>query len=147
MYLLDTNVCVQYLRGNNTLVRQRLAAQAVVEIAICSVVLAEFYLGALRSARPAVNRAKIDTFVQPYACLPFDAAAAENHARIRHHLEQAGTPIGPHDLQIAAIALAHGVRLVTHIPLSSAVCLDSESKTGKSGKRTDRPQFSLSTAV
>lgn len=114
MYLLDTNVCVQYLRGKNAVIRQRLAAKAAGEIAICSVVLAELYLGALRSARPAANRGKIDTFVQPYACLPFDAAAAQNHARIRHHLERAGTPIGPHDLQIAAIALAHGVRLVTH---------------------------------
>ena len=26
MYLLDTNVCVQYLRGKNLLIRRRLAA-------------------------------------------------------------------------------------------------------------------------
>jgi predicted nucleic acid-binding protein len=26
MFLLDTNVCVQYLRGKNALIRQRLAA-------------------------------------------------------------------------------------------------------------------------
>ena len=116
MYLLDTNVCVQYLRGKNVLVRQRLAAKAAGEIVICSVVLAELYLGALRSALSTSNRAKIDTFVQPYACLPFDAAAAEIRARIYHHLEQAGTPIGPHDLQIAAIGLALGITLVTHNP-------------------------------
>jgi len=29
-------------------------------------------------------------------------------------LEQAGTPIGPNDLLIAAIALAHQATLVTH---------------------------------
>ncbi len=114
MYLLDTNVCVQYLRGKNPVIRQHLAGKAAVEIAVCSVVLAELYLGALRSARPRENRTKIDTFVQPYACLPFDGAAAEKHSRIRHHLEQAGTPIGPHDLQIAAIALAAGITLVAH---------------------------------
>jgi tRNA(fMet)-specific endonuclease VapC len=114
MHLLDTNVCVQYLRGRNALVRQRLASKAAVEIAICSVVLAELWIGALRSARPTANRAKIDTFVQPFACFPFDAAAAEIHAHIRHGLERAGSPIGPHDLQIAAIALAQGITLVTH---------------------------------
>jgi tRNA(fMet)-specific endonuclease VapC len=114
MHLLDTIVCVQYLRGKNALVRQRLAARVAGEVAICSVVLAELYLGALRSARPTENRTKIDAFVQPYVCLPFDAVAADKHALIRQHLEQAGMPIGPHDLQIAAIAWASGSTLVTH---------------------------------
>ena len=86
MYLLDTNVCVQYLRGRNLWVRQRLASKAVLEIAVSSDALAELYLGALRSARPTANRAKIDAFVQPFACLPFDSAAAEIHDGIRHHL-------------------------------------------------------------
>lgn len=46
--------------------------------------------------------------------LGFDDAAAEIHAQIRHQLETAGTPIGPYDLQIAAIALDSGLTLVTH---------------------------------
>jgi tRNA(fMet)-specific endonuclease VapC len=114
MYLLDTNVCVQYLRGRSKLVQQRLAATPVSDVRVCSVVVAELYLGALRSARPAANRAQIDAFLQPYFSLPFDDAAAEQHAQIRHHLEALGTPIGPYDLQIAAIALAKGLTLVTN---------------------------------
>ena len=35
-------------------------------------------------------------------------------ARIRRELERGGTPIGPHDLQIAAVAMEHGLMLVTH---------------------------------
>jgi tRNA(fMet)-specific endonuclease VapC len=46
--------------------------------------------------------------------LSFDDAAADVYAGIRHHLESQGTPIGPYDLQIAAIALADGCTLVTH---------------------------------
>ena len=38
MFLLDTNVWVSYLRGKNRLVRQRLAAKSVDEIAVASVV-------------------------------------------------------------------------------------------------------------
>jgi tRNA(fMet)-specific endonuclease VapC len=113
-YLLDSNVCIQYLRGRNLLVRQRLASKQPQEILICSVVMAELYIGALRSGNPAANRAKVDAFAGPYLCLPFDRPAADVHARIRHHLETLGTPIGPHDLQIAAIALADGCTLVTH---------------------------------
>ena len=49
-----------------------------------------------------------------FVSLPFDDAAASVYAIIRAHLESAGTPIGPYDLQIAAIALANGLTLVTH---------------------------------
>ena len=114
MFLLDTNVCVQYLRGKNALVRQRLAAHPAHEICICPVVLAELYIGVLRSANPAKNRAAVDQFAAPYISLPFDDSAADMCARIRHQLEAQGTPIGPYDLQIAAIALTNGCTLVTH---------------------------------
>jgi tRNA(fMet)-specific endonuclease VapC len=114
MYLLDSNVCIQYLRGRNALICQRLAAKPLQEIRLCSVVKAELYLGTLRSANPTANRAKVDGFVAPYFSLPFDDTAADVQSQVRHHLETLGTPIGPYDLQIAAIALVHGCTLVTH---------------------------------
>ena len=46
--------------------------------------------------------------------MPFDDTAAEIYGRIRTRLEQAGAPIGPNDLMIAAIAVANDVVLVTH---------------------------------
>jgi tRNA(fMet)-specific endonuclease VapC len=114
IYLLDTNVCVQYLRGRNPSVLDRLQRTPPGDVRLCSVVKAELFLGALRSAKPEQNRAKVDAFIRPYESLPFDDAAAEIQAQIRHELETAGTPIGPYDLQIAALALAHGHTLVTH---------------------------------
>jgi tRNA(fMet)-specific endonuclease VapC len=113
-YLLDTNVCVQYLRGRNSSVLQRLRSTPTQNVHLCSVVKAELLLGALRSAKPDENWAKVIAFLQPYESLPFDDEAALIQARIRHELERAGTPIGPYDLQIAAIALAKGKTLVTH---------------------------------
>ena len=49
----------------------------------------------------------------PYRSLPFDDAAAEHYARIRHELEKSGRRIGPHDLLIAAICTANDCTLVT----------------------------------
>lgn len=66
-YLLDTNVCVQYLRGRNPLVRQRLQNTPAHDVWVCSVVKAELYLGVLRSAQSRANRAKVDAFLLPYA--------------------------------------------------------------------------------
>jgi tRNA(fMet)-specific endonuclease VapC len=114
MFLLDTNVCVQYLRGKNARVRQQLASHPVHEVHLCSVVLFELYCGVLQSADPLKNRAEVDQFAVPFASLPFDDAAADACSRIRHDLERRGIPIGPYDMQIAAIALVHGLTLVTH---------------------------------
>jgi tRNA(fMet)-specific endonuclease VapC len=46
--------------------------------------------------------------------LPFDDRAAEEHGKVRAHLAALGTPIGPHDLMIAAFALSNQMTLVTH---------------------------------
>ena len=46
--------------------------------------------------------------------LPFDGNAAREFGEIRAYLARQGTPIGPYDLQIAAIAKAHDLILVTH---------------------------------
>lgn len=114
MYLLDTNVCVAYLRGKSESVKLRMSSLKPNEIVVCSVVLGELYYGALKSARPTQNPNAVDALVAPFDCLPFDAAEADEYARIRRLLDSQGTPIGPYDLQIAAIALTNGCTLVTH---------------------------------
>ncbi len=77
-------------------------------------VLAELYFGAVRSAKPEKNRTDVDQFASPFSSLAFDDAAADEFARIRHDLEKKGTPIGPYDLQIAAIAISNDCTLVTN---------------------------------
>jgi tRNA(fMet)-specific endonuclease VapC len=114
MFLLDTNVWVTFLRKPNSPVVPRLQTRTPAEVRVCSVVVAELRYGCLCSAKPAENRAKTDALIAPYICLPFDEPAADHFAVIRHHLESAGTPIGPYDLQIAAIALANACTVVTH---------------------------------
>jgi len=90
------------------------AKQAVDEVFTCSIVVAELLYGCIRSMRPAIHRAKVEALILPYDCLPFDEGAAEQFAKLRYNLELLGTPIGPYDLQIAAIALTRSCTLVTH---------------------------------
>ena len=45
--------------------------------------------------------------------IPFDLEIARIHATLGVHLARAGTPIGPHDLMIAATALHLGYRVAT----------------------------------
>ncbi len=114
-YLLDTNTCVHYLRyGAGSPVDARLAAATPGDVVLCSVVVAELLFGALRSRDVARNLADVRAFVAGFRSLDFDAQAAEAYAGVRADLAAKGTPIGPNDLLIAAIALANGLTLVTH---------------------------------
>ena len=113
-YLLDTNTCIRYLNGRSPAVLERLDALPDSDIAVCSVVKFELRYGALRSDYVEKMLEKQEIFLNRYASLPFDDAALFHAARIRADLAQAGTPIGPYDLLIAAIALTHDLILVTH---------------------------------
>jgi tRNA(fMet)-specific endonuclease VapC len=113
-YLLDTNVWINALRQPTSSLAARFHTLTPADIRVCSVVVAELRHGCLRSAKAAANRAALDALLAPYLSLPFDDAAADRYAAIRHHLESIGQVIGPLDQQIAAIALANGCTLVTH---------------------------------
>ncbi|HEY9825244.1 MAG TPA: type II toxin-antitoxin system VapC family toxin [Stenomitos sp.] len=113
-YLLDTNVCIIYLKGRNVTLRHRLESIPNQEIAICSIVKAELCFGAMKSVNPERNFALQQAFLAQFVSLPFDDLAATTFGMIRSQLEIQGTPIGAYDLQIAAIALANNLTLVTH---------------------------------
>lgn len=113
-YLLDTNACISYLNNASSPVRSRMQALQPSEIMLCSVVEAELYYGVMKSATPLKNLAKLTPFLSQFTSLPFDSEAAYEFGRIRADLAKAGTPIGPYDLQIAAIALVGRLILITH---------------------------------
>lgn len=72
------------------------------------------FYGSSKSQNPAKNLARQKWFLNRFISLPFDDQAAEIYGTIRADLERKGTPIGVYDLQIAAIALANRLILVTH---------------------------------
>jgi len=113
-YLLDTNVCISYLNKAESLVCTRMQMLKPSEILLCSVVEAELYFGVMKSATPSKNPSRLTPFLNQFVSLPFDNKAARKFGGIRADLAKAGTPIGPYDLQIAAIALVNRLILVTH---------------------------------
>lgn len=115
-YLLDTNSWIAYLRQSAPTVVQRVQQTSPSDIRLCSVVLAELYYGAYHSPPTfqAHNLGLLAALRRPFVSVPFDDLAAEQYGKIRADLAAKGTPIGPNDLMIAAIALANGLALVTH---------------------------------
>jgi tRNA(fMet)-specific endonuclease VapC len=74
----------------------------------------ELYYGAYKSQNKDKNLANLAIFFDEFVSLPFDGRAADICGRVRSELNKKGTPIGVYDLQIAAIAIANNLVLVTH---------------------------------
>lgn len=114
LYLPDTNVWIQHLNPAPSIAKTKLSSHSPAQIVLCDVVKAELYYGAYKSARREANLAVLTTLFAGFGSLPFDGEAARISGEIRADLARKGTPIGPYDLQIAAIALANDCTLVTH---------------------------------
>ncbi len=113
-YLLDTNACIVYLKGSNLNLKQRLESHNPRDIVVCSVVKAELFYGAKKSQKSQQNLIQQQSFLNRFISLPFDDRCIEIYGEMGADLERKGTPIGPYDLQIASIAIANGLILVTH---------------------------------
>lgn len=109
IWVLDTNVCIDLLRGRTR--GRRLPA--FVDCRLSSVVAAELWTGAGKANEPETQLRKVGAFVDLFEMIPFDTKAAVHYGEIRAFLEKAGTPIGSLDQLIAAQARSHGATLLT----------------------------------
>lgn len=115
MYLFDTDVASNPLKPRpSSVLLARLQRVSPADQFICAVTVGELFYGAQRSNRPQYHLERISNEVlQELRVLPFDQTAAVKYGEIRAQLELAGTPLAISDLQIASIALAHNLTVVT----------------------------------
>ncbi len=113
-YLLDTNVCINILKGQNMNLFKRIENLQNWEISIPVIVKYELYYGVFKSKRVHYNKDKLNNFLQPFNIVPFNEEMAIIAGRIRADLSSKGNIIGPYDLLIAATALESNLILVTH---------------------------------
>ena len=114
MYVFDTNIIIEFLRGRLPAGLELLKNTDCRLVKIPAIVEAELLLGALKSQNPTKNRLAIESLLCNYEVLPFDSACARMYVRIRADLEAAGQIIGPNDLIIASVALAYDATLATN---------------------------------
>jgi tRNA(fMet)-specific endonuclease VapC len=112
-YLLDTNVCIDYLNGRYPNVIRRIQEARPEDLCISSVVASELRYGAEKSQQKEANHKRLDILLDEIDCRPYDEAAASTFGQVRCQLESQGQPIGPYDMMIAAHALAESCVLVT----------------------------------
>ena len=112
-YMLDTDVCIYVIKNYPAELRERFNRLAE-QLCISSVTLGELHYGAEKSARRLENLQAIEHFAARLEVLAFGLKAAAHYGQIRAELERAGTPCGPHDMQIGAHARSEGLIVVTN---------------------------------
>ena len=113
IYLLDTNICIFASKKNHPIV-EILKKKSSDDLRISSITLAEIYYGVQKSIRKLENELYCDEFFSQFEILDFDRAAAKEYGLIRTHLERSGQMIGERDCQIASIARANKLAVVTN---------------------------------
>jgi len=111
--MLDTDACVDAMRGRSHALRRRLERTVPGEVAISSIVAAELWTGAMKSRERVAAAQAVRAFLDYVTVLDWPADAAPVYGDIRAHLEAAGRSIGAMDMLIAAHAIAEKATLVT----------------------------------
>src|SRR5262245_706164 len=107
--LLDANAMIARLKGDNSVIQ----VLARADIFVASIVVGELYFGAQKAGRVEENIRNIEAFVQWRRVLACDLETARVYGRVRNQLRAKGHPIPVNDTWIAAIALQHGLTLLT----------------------------------
>ena len=71
-YFLDTNICIYFLNGTSTLLREKLLSKSPRDIQIPSIVKAELLYGAEKSRKRDENMERISRFLFPLRLAGFN---------------------------------------------------------------------------
>ena len=114
MYLLDANIVSYWMRGDRSLM-DKIRSHSPSDLSLSTITLAEILYGIEKSpVKKKERRTKIERICSQLEIHPFDEPAAEKYGLVRARLEREGLIISERDLQIASIAMANRLCIVTH---------------------------------
>jgi len=111
--MLDTDICVDIMRGRSPAIRSRLERTRPGEVAVSAIVAAELWTGVMKSREPKVAEDEVREFLSYVEVLDWPVEAGRVYGGIRARLEASGNQIGAMDLLIAAHAVHEKAGLVT----------------------------------
>jgi tRNA(fMet)-specific endonuclease VapC len=114
-YLLDTDTCIYLIKKKPPSVLQKLSELSTSDVALSMITLFELQYGVENSQHHKQSGKALNHFVESIQyILPMDRLATSYAAQVRADLKRKGTPIGPYDLLIAAVALSNNLTLVSN---------------------------------
>ena len=130
MILLDTNVIVGILRGNEKIANR--FSIHLGDVAISAMSLGELYFGVAKSRNPKKNRELLATLLAALPVMHTNDVIMERFGEQKALLSKRGESVEDADTLIAATALAYDATLVTgnsrHFPRFDGLRLDDWSR-------------------
>ena len=110
-YLLDTNICIYFLKGLFDLDR-KIEKVDLSNCYVSEITVAELKFGAENSEHQEKNRKTVDQFVSKFTIIPI-FNSLDIYAREKSRLKKKGLPLDDFDLLIGATAITNNLTLVT----------------------------------
>ncbi|KPQ18038.1 MAG: toxin-antitoxin system VapC family tRNA(fMet)-specific endonuclease toxin component [Algoriphagus marincola HL-49] len=110
-YLLDTNICIHFLRGKYELI-EKFEQLGTENFAISEITLAELVFGAENSKNPQKNLDLVEVFANQVVILPI-FSAIYLYGKEKARLRSKGLMISDFDLLIGCTALEKDLIMVT----------------------------------
>lgn len=111
MILLDTDICIELLKGNRRVIQRREEYDDPAGISFMSV--AELYYGAEKSSNPPKNHAVIEELLLSLEIIQSDLPILRRFGEIKAQLQKDGIIIADADILIGATAMEKNARLIT----------------------------------
>jgi tRNA(fMet)-specific endonuclease VapC len=110
-YLLDTNICIYFLKGLFNLDKQFENA-GISNCFVSEITIAELKFGAENSENQEKNRKTVVQFVSKFTIIPI-FNSLDVYAKEKSRLRKKGLPLDDFDLLIGATAISNNLTLVT----------------------------------
>jgi len=110
-YLLDTNICIYFLKGLYHL-DKKIEQAGIENCFVSEITIAELKFGVENSNNIKKNRKVIDEFMRKFTILPI-FTSLDIYAREKARLRKKGNPLDDFDLLISATAVTNNLTLVT----------------------------------
>lgn len=111
-YLIDTNVCIYYLKGLYDL-DKKFKSVKIENLFISEITLAELKFGVENSKNPEKNQKALDHFLSGIQIIPI-FQAIDTYAKEKARLRKTGKTIDDFDLLIGCTAVSFNMILVTN---------------------------------
>ena len=111
MILVDTDVCIDLLKGNKKILRRRDEYDG--PIGVCFMTIAELFYGAQKSSDPTKNIDTIEKLLLTLEIVHSDLGILKRFGTIKAQLQNEGLPIADADILIASATLEKAEKLIT----------------------------------
>ncbi len=111
MILIDTDICIELLRGNKKVIEKR--KEEYTSIAISFMTASELYYGAYKSNNPSHNTSLVEEFILTVNVIQSSIRISKRCGDLKSKLQREGSLIEDADIFVAATCLENCDKLIT----------------------------------